>query len=329
MAASENDTARARDTLGEAASDIPAPDDGVGRELPSESEAGQAGAGNGPERAVAALRKVATGLARAATGMGEERSAASDMRVIMRIVEARLFATDKALTTAQLADGLPDSVDAEALLKALQEDYAERGVNLVRAGGKWQFRTAPDLGYLLEKHAVEERRLSRAALETLAIIAYHQPTTRAEIEEVRGVTTSRGTLDALMQLGWVRPRGRRRAPGKPVTYGTTDEFLQHFGLDTLGDLPGLLELKGAGLLDATLPPDFRVPQPKELAALLPDELPLEDDEDEDEAGLALEDELQEQDVDGNEDGDAADCSDGMQAAPGSMRGQSEARRPEE
>ncbi len=234
-----------------------------------------------PEAAVAALRKVATGLARAATGMSEDQRTGpvgDDLREAMRIVEARLFATDKALTANQLAESLPSEIDVAAVLEALQADYAERGVNLVRAGGRWQFRTASDLAYLLERHAVEERRLSRAALETLAIIAYHQPATRAEIEEVRGVSTSKGTLDALMQTGWVRPRGRRRAPGKPVTYGTTDEFLQQFGLESLGDLPGLSELKGAGLLDAALPPDFRLPQPQELAALMPDELPLEDDE---------------------------------------------------
>src|SRR5690606_19071696 len=134
-------------------------------------------------------------------------------------------------------------------------------------------RTAQDLSYLLEKHAVEERRLSRAALETLAIIAYHQPVTRAEVEEIRGVQTSKGTLDVLLETGWIRPRGRRRAPGKPITYGTTAAFLEHFGLDTVGDLPGLAELKGAGLLDGNLPPDFKVPDPKDVAALMPDELP--------------------------------------------------------
>lgn len=200
----------------------------------------------------------------------------------MRVIEARLFAADKALAVSELAEGLPAGRDVAALLAALQAEYDGRGVNLVCLGGKWMFRTAPDLAHMLEKYTVEERRLSRAALETLAIIAYHQPVTRAEIEEVRGVTTSKGTLDVLMQTGWVRPRGRRRAPGKPVTYGTTAEFLQHFDLDGVGDLPGLAELKGAGLLDAALPPGFRVPEPKELAALMPDECPLEEDGDEEE-----------------------------------------------
>ena len=157
-----------------------------------------------------------------------------------------------------------------------------RGVNLVRVAGKWAFRTAEDLAYLLERYAVEERRLSKAALETLAIIAYHQPVTRAEIEEVRGVSTSVGTLDILLETGWVRPRGRRRAPGRPVTYGTTEHFLTHFGLDSIKDLPGLAELEGSGLLDGNLPPDFTVPEPTDVAALMPDELPLEAGDDEDE-----------------------------------------------
>ena len=151
----------------------------------------------------------------------------------------------------------------------------------MRVAGKWAFRTSEDLSYLLEKHASEERRLSKAALETLAIIAYHQPVTRAEIEEIRGVSTSAGTLDILMETGWIRPRGRRRAPGKPITYGTTENFLTHFSLDSVKDLPGLAELKGAGLLDGNLPPNFMVPEPTDVAALMPDELPLDAGEDED------------------------------------------------
>ena len=150
----------------------------------------------------------------------------------------------------------------------------------MRVAGKWAFRTAEDLAYLLERYAVQERRLSRAALETLSIIAYHQPVTRAEIEEVRGVTTSVGTLDILLETGWVRLRGRRRAPGRPVTYGTTDSFLSHFGLESIKDLPGLTELRASGLLDGNLPPDFAVPEPTDVADLMPDELPLEAGEDE-------------------------------------------------
>ena len=232
------------------------------------------------EESVDALRKLATGLAKDAT---QDAPEPSQDRSMLRVIEAKLFASDKALTLKQLAESLPDDVDLLPLLEQLQVEYSDRGVNLVRVAGRWSFRTAEDLAYLMERQIVEERRLSRAALETLAIIAYHQPTTRAEIEEVRGVSISKGTLDTLMEIGWVKPRGRRRAPGKPLTYGTTDEFLLHFGLDGLAELPGLGELKGAGLLDAALPPNFRVPQPKELAALMPDELPLEEEDTEDSA----------------------------------------------
>jgi segregation and condensation protein B len=148
-------------------------------------------------------------------------------------------------------------------------------VQLSRRGGRWAFRTAEDLSWLLERQVREERRLSKAALETLAIIAYHQPVTRAEIEDIRGVTTSAGSLDQLMAIGWVRPRGRRRVPGRPITYGTTPGFLDHFGLDGVRDLPGLAELKGSGLLNAALPPGFVVPEPTDTAALMPDEVPLD------------------------------------------------------
>ena len=237
------------------------------------------------EESVDALRKLATGLAKDAT---QDAPEPSPDRSMLRVIEAKLFASDKALTLKQLAESLPEDIDLLPLMEQLQAEYSDRGVNLVRVAGRWSFRTAEDLAYLMERQIVEERRLSRAALETLAIIAYHQPTTRAEIEEVRGVSISKGTLDTLMEIGWVKPRGRRRAPGKPLTYGTTDEFLLHFGLDGLAELPGLGELKGAGLLDAALPPNFRVPQPKELAALMPDELSLEEeDTDNDEPELNL------------------------------------------
>jgi segregation and condensation protein B len=206
--------------------------------------------------------------------------ATADRREKLRLVEALLFASAEPVAESALAAHLPPGEDVAALLGELAELYAGRGVNLIRVAGKWAFRTADDLGYILDRHAVEERRLSKAALETLAIIAYHQPVTRAEIEEIRGVSTSAGTLDILLETGWVRPRGRRRAPGRPITYGTTDGFLNHFGLDRIGDLPGLAELKGAGLLDGNLPPDFTVPEPTDVAALMPDELPLEADEEE-------------------------------------------------
>jgi len=202
----------------------------------------------------------------------------TDRREKLRVIEALLFAASEPLDEARLASHLTEGEDVAALLADLQATYASRGINLVRVSGKWTFRTAEDLSYLLERHAKEERRLSKAALETLAIIAYHQPVTRAEVEEIRGVTTSGGTLDILLETGWVRPRGRRRAPGKPITYGTTEQFLNHFGLDNVKDLPGLAELKGAGLLDSTLPPGFSVPEPTDVAALMKDELPLEADD---------------------------------------------------
>ena len=211
----------------------------------------------------------------------------ADRREKLRILEALLFAAAEPLDENRLAEHLNGGDDVAALLEELKGFYASRGINLVRVAGKWAFRTAEDLSYLLEKHAVEERRLSRAALETLAIIAYHQPVTRAEIEDIRGVSTSKGTLDVLMETGWIRPRGRRRAPGKPVTYGTTDAFLNHFGLDSVKDLPGLAELKGAGLLDSQLPPDFKVPEPNDAAALMPDELPLDAADDQQDAELNL------------------------------------------
>lgn len=204
----------------------------------------------------------------------------ADRREKLRMLEALLFAASEPLDESRLALRLGLGDELPALLEELKGFYASRGINLVKVAGKWAFRTAADLAYLLEQHATEERRLSKAALETLAIIAYHQPVTRAEIEEVRGVSTSKGTLDVLLEVGWIRPRGRRRAPGKPVTYGTTDAFLVHFGLDSVKDLPGLAELKGSGLLDSNLPPDFKVPEPQDVAALLPDELPLDSGEDE-------------------------------------------------
>ena len=199
----------------------------------------------------------------------------ADRRDQLRILEAMLFAAAEPLAEKYLATHLRSDDDVTALLEELKGFYASRGINLVKVAGKWAFRTAEDLSYLLERHATEQRRLSKAAMETLAIIAYHQPVTRAEIEEIRGVIASAGTLDVLMEIGWVRPRGRRRAPGRPITYGTTEEFLDHFGLDAIKDLPGLAELRGAGLLDSNLPPDFTVPEPTDAAALMPDELPLE------------------------------------------------------
>jgi segregation and condensation protein B len=204
-----------------------------------------------------------------------DRDREEDRAEELRILEALLFAAEEPLDEKVLAARMPAGVDVRTLLIHLQEDYASRGVNLVRVGGKWSLRTAGDLAWLLTKESVVTRKLSRAAVETLAIVAYHQPVTRAEIEEIRGVTTSKGTLDVLLETGWIRLRGRRKAPGRPVTYGTTEAFLSHFGLDVLGDLPGLDELKGAGLIEGTLPAGFAIPVPSDDPSLREDEEPLE------------------------------------------------------
>lgn len=227
----------------------------------------------------------------------------------IRKLEALLFASPEALDAKALAKYLDDPGEVEGLLAQLQQEYHDRGVALVRIAGKWMFRTADDLAYLLQKQQQEVRKLSRAGLETLAIIAYHQPVTRAEIEDIRGVQTSPGTLDVLMETGWIRPRGRRRAPGRPLTFGTTEGFLKHFSLDAIRDLPGLADLKAAGLLDSNLPPGFTVPDPTDVAALMPDEVPLSDDGDEpgDQGDLPLQD-VDEDDTasphQSNEDGQA-------------------------
>jgi segregation and condensation protein B len=193
----------------------------------------------------------------------------------LRILEALLFAADEPLDEKVLAARLPAGCDVRTLLLQLQSEYASRGVNIVRVGGKWSLRTASDLAWLLTRETVVTKKLSRAAIETLAIVAYHQPVTRAEIEEIRGVTTSKGTLDVLLETGWIRLRGRRKAPGRPVTYGTTEAFMSHFGLEALADLPGIDELKGAGLVEKSLPVGFTIPIPSDDPALRDDEDPLE------------------------------------------------------
>ena len=195
----------------------------------------------------------------------------------LRILEALLFASAEPLAAGQMSVYLGEGADTEQLLETLQQRYATRGVNLVRRADKWAFRTAEDLGFLLRREEQETRPLPRAALETLSIIAYHQPTTRAEIEEIRGVATGKGTIDLLLESGWIRMRGRRRTPGRPVTYGTTASFLDHFGLETLSDLPGLEELKGSGLLSGRLPADMQIPLPFD-GALRQDEDPLDPDD---------------------------------------------------
>lgn len=174
----------------------------------------------------------------------------------MRMIEAMLFASDKPLSTAELASRMPLGCDAAVAVRRLEEAYATRGVSLARVAGKWAFRTAPDLAHLLTGESVEQRKLSRAAVETLAIIAYHQPITRAEIEEIRQVGVSKGTVDLLMELEWIKLGRRRQTPGRPVTFLTTDRFLEHFGLETLKDLPRLEELRQSGLLDNAPPVGF-------------------------------------------------------------------------
>lgn len=193
----------------------------------------------------------------------------------LRRLEAILFASAAPLTEATLAARLPDEPDLPARLRQLQTVYANRGVNVVQVADGWAFRTAPDLAPLLDAERTAERRLSRAAMETLAIIAYHQPVTRAEIEEVRGVAVAKGTLDILLETGWVRLRGRRRVPGRPVTFGTTAAFLDAFTLASIADLPGLADLTAAGLLEGTPPAGFRVPAPRDDDAPGEDEDPLD------------------------------------------------------
>lgn len=168
----------------------------------------------------------------------------------LRLLEAILFTAAEPLGRAQLARHLPEGADLDGLMEELIGLYANRGVQLIKAGQRWAFRTAADLSGLMQVESKVVRRLSRAAMETLAIIAYHQPVTRGEIEEIRGVGLSKGTLDTLLEIGWIKPRGRRRTPGRPVTWGTSDDFLDHFGLEGIDALPNAGELKAAGLLDS-------------------------------------------------------------------------------
>jgi segregation and condensation protein B len=195
----------------------------------------------------------------------------------LRMAEAILFASAEPVTEKALRERLPSGVDVAALLGELQEIYSKRGINLRQTGGAWAFRTAADLAFLMNREAVQQKKLSRAALEVLAIIAYHQPVTRAELEDIRGVETSKGTLDVLMETGWIKFRGRRRTPGRPITYGTTASFLDHFGLQEVRDLPGIDELRGAGLLSTRMPTNFAIPIPvNDPDELTEDEDPLTD-----------------------------------------------------
>ena len=208
---------------------------------------------------------------------GEPRAGRGSVQEMVRMAEAIVFASAVPVSEKQLAARLPDGADISETLRELQRIYALRGVNLVRIGEGWAFRTADDLAFLMSRDTVQQKKLSRAALEVLAIVAYHQPVTRAEIEEIRGVETSKGTLDTLLETEWVRMRGRRKTPGRPVTYGTTEAFLDHFSLEELRDLPGVEELKGAGLLSSRMPANFSIPMPPVDADMLADdEDPLTD-----------------------------------------------------
>ena len=173
-----------------------------------------------------------------------------DIQAAKRLVEALLFASANPMTERVLANRVQEGINVKSVLKELQEDYAARGVNLNRVGASWAFRTADDLSATLNVETEITRKMNRAGIETMSVIAYHQPVTRAEIEEIRGVSLSRGTLDLLFDKGWIKPRGRRETPGRPMTWGTTDDFLDHFGLTRISDLPGLDELKAAGLLES-------------------------------------------------------------------------------
>ena len=209
-------------------------------------------------------------------GSPETGEDAETFGLSVRIAEALLFASATPLKLDDLAKSLPAGIDAQAVVDHLVDHYSTRGVNLRPLAGGYAFRTSADLGYLLQADQPAPRRLSRAALEVLAIIAYHQPVTRAEIEEIRGVSTAKGTLDNLLEPGWVRLRGRRRSPGRPVTFGTTPNFLDHFGLDRIDDLPGLEELQGVNLGKTRISRDLSIPLPDDDPDLREDEDPLDD-----------------------------------------------------
>jgi segregation and condensation protein B len=239
---------------------------------PSDGGSGERGAAIGGASLAGVLARMKASVAEPCdAAAGEPRDRA------MRIAEALLFAAAGPLDEAAIAVALPASAPpVGAVLAALESEYSRRGVTLQRVAGGYMFRTAPDLAHLLRRDAAEPKKLSRAALETLAIIAYHQPVTRAEIEALRGVAAARGTIDLLIELGWIRIRGRRRTPGRPVTFGTTEAFLVHFGLDHVSDLPGADELAAAGLIEGS-PGGRDVPAPSDAPALHPDEDPLGED----------------------------------------------------
>jgi len=220
---------------------------------------------------------VADAMKRIEDAFVEGRPRAEPSQDALRAAEALLFAGGEPITAKALGEKLGPAVDVAAVLMKLKADYAGRGVELVEAGGGWRFQSAPDLSGLFAETKQQPRRLPKAALETLAVIAYHQPVTRAEIEDIRGVTLSRGSMELLLELAWIRPRGRRRTPGRPLTFGTTDAFLSQFGLASLDALPGKDDLKGLGLLDPRAAGQIEVPRPSD--ELAPDEETLSDGDD--------------------------------------------------
>ncbi len=174
----------------------------------------------------------------------------------VRIVEALLFASPDPLDKKTLSEKLPENTNIDEIINKIEDMYQNRGFELKKIGNKFMFKTSGDLSFIMQREAKAQRKLSKAAIETLAIIAYHQPVTRAEIEDIRGVTVSSGTIDTLLQMNWVKIKGRRKVPGNPIAYGTTEEFLVHFDLQSIKDLPDMQELKSMGLLDNNLPPDL-------------------------------------------------------------------------
>lgn len=213
---------------------------------------------------------------------------------LLRLAEAVLFAAVEPLDNASIGAQLPEGTDVEAVLKDLRKLYSSRGVNLINIGGKWTMRTAPDLADKLKIERTSQRRLSRAAHETLAVVAYHQPVTRAEIEEIRGVSLSKGTMDVLLEVDWIRPGRRRNSPGRPLTWGTTEGFLSHFGIENLKDLPGIQELRAAGLIDQR--PAVNI----YAVSAGGDELPLESITGENESGLEIVEPLEVDEADSTE-----------------------------
>lgn len=221
---------------------------------------------------------LADAMRRIEDAFGEgERPRAEPSADAVRAAEALLFAGGEPIRAKELGEKLGPAVDVAAVLMKLRADYAQRGVQLVETGAGWRFQSAPDLASLFAETREAPKRLPKAAMETLAVIAYHQPVTRSEIEDIRGVSLSRGSMELLLEIGWIKPRGRRRTPGRPLTFGTTDAFLGHFGLASLDALPGKDDLKSLGLLDPRAAAQLDIPRPSEDAA--PDEEPLPEGED--------------------------------------------------